>query len=228
MLKKWLFRLARCRWMGKMVGLAFQYCPWAIPGKKTCQSNDVIALRHPQPSYENHIILSPRKAVSTLRQMAEERYGDWFHKIWIAAKALAQREYQDGFVLMANGGKRQDVQQVHFHLFTGHEMLSVYAPAPRAGEPLCREGAVGIWAHPQPEWALHFVLSPLEAALPPTDEEALCSYLDSVLRSIAALDAQFSLTEMGYSLVWQCSRQPGDEEWPVFHIIAGKRKPSAD
>ena len=72
MLKKFLFQLAKSPRMGRMVGIAFQYCGWAIPVKKIYSSQDVLAFRHPRPSYENHVIISPRKAVQNLQQLAAD------------------------------------------------------------------------------------------------------------------------------------------------------------
>lgn len=222
MLKKTLFRLARCRFMGRMVGLAFAVCPWAIPGRKLWLSQKAIAFHHPQPSYETHVILSLRRAVSTLQQMAGKLSGEWFFEILKAAMAVhaGLPQSRDGFVLLANGGPKQDVQQVHFHLFTGQPMVRDPLPA-LPEEPCYQEGRLRLWKHPRPEWEWHFVLTPA-AHSPAGDDETITGYLSSVLRSIDELDARYGIVEKGYSLLWQSGGQQTGE-WPVFHLIAGKR-----
>ncbi|MCX4341509.1 MAG: hypothetical protein OSJ72_17975, partial [Lachnospiraceae bacterium] len=63
MLKKILFRMAKSPFMGSMVGEAFQYCSRLIPVKKIYNGKEVIAFYHPQPSYQNHVIIVPKKAI---------------------------------------------------------------------------------------------------------------------------------------------------------------------
>lgn len=75
--------------------------------------------------YKN-IIISPKRVVKNLQQISEERFIRYFAKVWEAVKDISakQPEYHDGFVIVANGGKRQEVQQVHFHMFTNDSLFS--------------------------------------------------------------------------------------------------------
>ena len=51
MLRKLLFRLAKHPRSGRLIGLAFQYCPWAIPVQKVYCTREAVAFRHPRPAY---------------------------------------------------------------------------------------------------------------------------------------------------------------------------------
>lgn len=210
MVKQLLFRLAKAPWMGRAVGLAFRHCAWAIPVKKVFCSRDILAFEHPRPAYPNHVIISPRKPVQTLLDMAEHA-GD-FIKVWDAVQAIWEQHpaYHDGFMLVANGGKRQEVQQVHFHLFTDHAMVEDCTGP--AGSVVFRDDDVCVTEHPQPQWACHLVIQP---AGQPTD-----AYFEDVLRCLDRLNGRYGLVQQGYSLVYQ---QTGDRACPVFHIVAGKR-----
>lgn len=75
--------------------------------------------------YKN-IIISPKRVVKNLQQISAERFIRYFAKVWEAVKDISakQPEYHDGFVIVANGGKRQEVQQVHFHMFTNDSLFS--------------------------------------------------------------------------------------------------------
>lgn len=66
------------------------------------------------------------KIVGYAFQISEERFIRYFAKVWEAVKDISakQPEYHDGFVIVANGGKRQEVQQVHFHMFTNDSLFS--------------------------------------------------------------------------------------------------------
>lgn len=212
--------------MGRVVGYAFQYCGWAIPVKKEYSSADVIAFRHPQPSYENHIIISPKRAVKNLQQMASDSLCGYFVKIWEAVQAICAMlpEYQDAFVIVANGGKRQEVQQVHFHMLTQREMVNEYAAQVQAESAYYRDEALCILEHPDPDWEVHFVARPLSSSPKTGDEEGLHAYFRSVLRSIDLLNGEFNIAQKGYSLVYQYNRRISDKECPVFHIVSGKKR----
>lgn len=217
MLKRLLFRMAKSPMMGRIVGNTFRYCAWAIPIKKVYSSREVLAFEHPLPAYNHHVILSPKGAVRNLQQMASGGHRESFAAIWQAVKALhaSYSEYRNAFVLVANGGRRQEVQQVHFHLFTDHSMVNEFVAPAQAENILHRDQDICVMKHPDPDWELHFVLQPGNGACLP-------AYFGGILQSIGCLDAEFDITQRGYSLVYQ-SHQLLDWERPIFHIVSGKK-----
>lgn len=210
MLRRWLFHLAKSPLMGRLVGLGFRYCSRLIPVKRVCMSREVIAFRHPQPCYTGHLVLSPRRPIRSLLHMADAplcRYLDAVCQTALAIRA-AHPEYHGSFILMANGGRKQEVQQVHFHMLTGHEFVRPLPPGVPDGEFLL--------LHPDPDWELHYILRPA----PEVGPEA---YFRETLQRLATLETKHGLTQRGYSLVWRCDAADADDALPVFHIIAGKR-----
>ncbi len=217
MIKRLLFRLAKGKSMGQAVGFAFHYLSWAIPVKKIYNSGEIIAFYHPKPSYQNHVIISPKKAIGNLQQMSQDSLSGYFVKIWEAANEIcaAHPEYDGGFVLIANGGKRQEVQQVHFHLFTDRKIVNEYPAGEQAGDAFYTDGEVSVLKHPEPNWELHFVAEPVK----PDNE----GYLKGILKCIDMLNAEFGIVQRGYALVYQCSGGEICANNPVFHIVSGKR-----
>ena len=208
--------------MGKVVGMAFQLCGRIIPVKKVYCSKEVLAFRHPQPSYENHIILSPRKPIRNLQQLADARFCRYFMDIWEAAQQIRATHFagNDSFVLIANGGKKQEVQQVHFHLFTNQPMIQADAAQALSGRVLASDGILRVVELPSADRYFHFALMRNPAHAEP-DQTA---YFKSILQSIDWLDAAFSIVEKGYSLVFQHSDEKCDRKYPVFHVLSGKRR----
>ena len=223
MLDQWLFRIAKSPLMGRLVGNAFRFCGWAIPVKKVGGGREIIAFRHPQPAYENHVILSPKKAIKDLQQMASDDLDAYFMKVWETAMDIraAHPEYRDAFTLVANGGKRQEVQQVHFHLFSHHDMVSEYAAPEQPENVFYRDEDSCVFAHPAPDWDIHFVTRPTRSEADPS------AYFRSVLHSIDRLDAAFHIVEKGYSLVCQYRHQDSEQACPIFHIISGSKRKKA-
>lgn len=225
MLKKWLFRMAKSPCMGKVVGKAFQYASWAIPVKKIRCRKEILVFHHSQPSYPNHLILSPKKPVQNLQQMSAAPFSMYFSSIWESANELCAMfpAYLDSFTLVANGGKRQEVQQVHFHMFTDHPMVHDDLPETSNEHFFAQNEDLSILSHPHPEWEIHFILKPASSSQIAGNDQARQAYFRSVLLAIHQLDASFSIVQKGYSLVYQYNRQKTNQESPVFHIAAGRR-----
>ncbi|MBD5530276.1 MAG: HIT domain-containing protein [Lachnospiraceae bacterium] len=225
MLKKLLFKIAKGPFMGKIVGSAFQHCSWAIPVKKIYNSKEIIAFHHPHPSYENHIIISPKRAVKNLQQMALDSFSKYFVKIWEAAKDICEMhpEYSDSFVIVANGGKRQEVQQVHFHMFTNHDIVNEYSVQEEAESVFYSDKDICVLEHPNPNWEVHFVIKPISSSQMEGNEEDKYTYFSGILHSIDLLNAEFNIVQRGYSLVYQYNKQKNDKECPIFHIVSGKK-----
>lgn len=217
MIRKMLFRLAKSSWMGKVVGLAFQYASWAIPVKRILPNKDVFVFAHPQPCYENHVILSPKRPIRNLQQMSAPALSGYFEKIWTAAMEVWEKspELYGSFKLVANGGKRQEVQQVHFHLFTKHAAANACADDAQDETIFCQNESICVFEPPHPEWEVHFGLKPVQA-----NQSA---YFRSVLQTVELLDDQFKIVEKGYSIVYQHSPQQ-HREMPVFHITSGSKR----
>lgn len=226
MIKKLLFKIAKGFFMGKIVGNAFRYCSWAIPVKKVYNDKEILAFYHPRPSYENHMIISPKRAIKNLQQMKSDCFSKYLVKILEVAKDIseAHSEHADSFVIVANGGKRQEVQQVHFHMFTNHEIVNGYSVQKEAGEVFFADKYSCVLGHPNPNWEIHFVMKPMLSFRTVENEEYKYKYYRSVLQSIDLLNVEFNIVQRGYSLVCRCDEQESDVRCPVFHIIAGEKR----
>jgi len=112
---KFLFQLARLNIMGTLVGFAFAYVPFFVPIKKTMQNKNTVSFKHPSPVYPDHILIIPRKIVRTVFCLSSKDIAE----VMAMAVKIRKGDSRD-FVLMINGGNRQDVMQAHFHLFTGN------------------------------------------------------------------------------------------------------------
>ena len=220
MLGKWLFQIAKSPLTGTLVGMGFEYCSRLLPVRKLFCSKEVLAFWHPQPSYQNHLIITPRKAIRNLQQMADNRFSGYFAEIWEAVRSIqaTQPAFQNSFVLIANGGKRQEVQQVHFHLFTHCSLIRESAADFSHGTLICRDDVLDVMEPPNPEWELHFVCIPAQCQADPS------VYFQKVLHTIQYLDNQFRITEKGYSLIFQSDSETAHMDHPVFHIVSGKKR----
>src|SRR5881227_3661472 len=119
MLSKVLFKLAKTAFMGRIVGTGFAYFSFLIPVKKVRETALVLAFYHPKPAWANHLVFVPKKSIGTLLDLGQPGNIKYVPAIFSAARdVIAELELNIvGYVFCANGGPRQEVGQVHFHLF---------------------------------------------------------------------------------------------------------------
>jgi len=101
--------------MGTFVGFILAYLPFLVPVEKIIQNKKAVSFKHPSASYTNHVLIIPRKIARNIFCLSDE---DFSAIIEMAVK-IRENDNRD-FVLLINGGDRQEVMQAHFHLFTGN------------------------------------------------------------------------------------------------------------
>ena len=122
MLKELTFKIARKRSFGKLVGFLFASFSPIIPVRKLLNNKNVIAFFHPVPSYEQHVLIVPKKIIGRLFDL---KYSSIFDSVIEAAISVSNQIVWENkcIILCANGGSRQDVKQLHFHLFSAETIL---------------------------------------------------------------------------------------------------------
>ena len=111
-LRKVLFFIARIKIMGVFVGFVIAHFPSLLPVTNVAVNKNAVSFNHPVPSYKNHMLIIPRKIVENIFHLTGS---DFIYVLQMAAEICASRD--SDYVLLINGGRRQDVMQAHFHLF---------------------------------------------------------------------------------------------------------------
>lgn len=120
-----LFRLARAlnnRLGAYLLGFTFAHMSFAIPVRRLRETDSLLAFHHPRPSYPLHILLVPKRAISSLGDLGPQD-GVFLSELFLAVQSLAA-EFdleKSGYRLIANGGKYQEIPQLHFHLIAEKE-----------------------------------------------------------------------------------------------------------
>lgn len=125
MLKKTLFKIARSDLGGFFMGFAFEKLSFFIPVDRIMENKNVLVFYHPVKHWEQHILIVPKKAIRTFLDI--DLNSDWGKdlvvSIFQAGINAAEEKRLDRYTIMVNGGKYQDVPQVHFHLASGKDKL---------------------------------------------------------------------------------------------------------
>lgn len=122
-LSKQLFSLAKTPLGDFVVGLAFGKFSKFLPVKKIKETNKVIAFWHLKPFWEKHILIVPKKPIKSLTLLKPEEMV-FVNEVFNIAKELVKELNweKDGYTLSVNGGKTQEINQLHFHLHSGKKI----------------------------------------------------------------------------------------------------------
>lgn len=85
------------------------------PADFVYQDDKVVALNDPYPQAKTHILVIPRKHLSSIEDMEEEDESLVGH-LFRVAKKVAQEKGLSGYHLIINAGEVQKILHLHLHL----------------------------------------------------------------------------------------------------------------
>ena len=96
-----------------------------IPSKNVYQDEDVYAFSDINPQAPIHILVIPKKHISSIVELNEENK-DIVGKIFITINKIAKENgfLEDGFRVISNCGENagQTVKHLHFHILAGKKL----------------------------------------------------------------------------------------------------------
>ena len=112
-----LRRFTRTRLAGSLIAWILAHMSFLIPAQRLRETPTLVAFYHPQPSYPVHILIVPKRAIGGLLDITPADQ-PFLMDLFACVGELVQELHLDkqGYRLIANGGKFQDMQQLHFHL----------------------------------------------------------------------------------------------------------------
>ena len=122
-LKEKVFEFSKSSLGDLVVGLTFGKFSKLLPVNRVKETDKVIAFWHPKPFWEKHIVLVPKKAIKSLTALTPQD-SEYISEIFLVAKEIVQDLgwEKNGYTILVNGGKRQEVGQIHFHLQSGKQL----------------------------------------------------------------------------------------------------------
>jgi histidine triad (HIT) family protein len=118
-MKRLLFRIARSPLSRLFIGWIFTHMSWTIPVERLHETPTLLAFYHPVPSYPVHILIVPKRSYANITAISPDDtdfHRDLFQTV---AKLVSDLSLETkGYRLLCNGGKFQDVPQLHFHLIS--------------------------------------------------------------------------------------------------------------
>jgi histidine triad (HIT) family protein len=100
------------------------YCEQVLSGKtevtKVFETDNVLAYYHTRPAYEKHIVVIPKKHISSLITITEEENHILLELLSVVKKIAADIVSEYGACrVITNLGEYQDSKHLHWHLVYG-------------------------------------------------------------------------------------------------------------
>lgn len=111
----WLMKLSRPRLARLLIGWIFAHMSFVIPVQHLRDTDTLIAFRHPKPSYPFHVLIVPKKVVTSLIDL-DPTDTAFLTDLYSTVQFLVQEFKLPAYRLIVNGGGFQDFPQLHFHL----------------------------------------------------------------------------------------------------------------
>ena len=109
-----------------IVGAVFTHLTPILPVNKIQETDKAVAFWHPNPYWEKHILIVPKKPIKNLFSIDSRNAVDSSYIMGcfeLIQKVVKQQNWEDGsYSVLVNGGTIQEVNQLHFHLFSGGEV----------------------------------------------------------------------------------------------------------
>jgi histidine triad (HIT) family protein len=106
------------------IGWIFAHVSFAIPVKRLRETNTLIAFYHPKPAYAFHVLLLPKKAVVSLKDL-DPADTAFLSELYSTVQSLVEQFQLPAYRLIVNGGAYQGFPQLHFHLISDVQRSNV-------------------------------------------------------------------------------------------------------
>lgn len=95
-----------------------------LPSKKVFENERILAIEDLHPVAPVHILIMPKKEISSLQSMKSEDYPLLGEIVAVAQKIAKERGIEDGYRLLTNNGAEsgQTIFHLHFHLIGGRKL----------------------------------------------------------------------------------------------------------
>ena len=88
-----------------------------IPVNRLRETSSLLAFHHPSPGYKFHVLIVPKKQVTSLSSLDPEDT-TFLTDLYATVQSLVDEFQLTAYRLIVNGGEYQDFPHLHFHLIS--------------------------------------------------------------------------------------------------------------
>jgi histidine triad (HIT) family protein len=116
--KRLTFNLKHILWhpiFVRIIGWIFAHMSFLIPVSRLRETPNLVAFRHPSPSYQFHVLIVPKRETASLAQL-DPADTAFLADLYTTVQSLVDEFHLRAYRLIVNGGEYQDFPHLHFHL----------------------------------------------------------------------------------------------------------------
>jgi histidine triad (HIT) family protein len=103
--------------LAPLISWIFAHMSFAIPVNRLRETETLMAFYHPKPAYAFHVLLVPKKAIVSLKEI-DSTDSAFLADLYSTVQSLVDEFRLPAYRLIVNGGDYQDFPQLHFHLIS--------------------------------------------------------------------------------------------------------------
>ena len=106
-----------------MTAWLFRTMNFVLPLERLHETDSLLAFYHPKPTYPFHVLLVPKKQVTSLETLSIDD-NQFLEDVFATVKQLVRtfKLEKGGYRLIVNGGKYQEFGLLHFHLISDERL----------------------------------------------------------------------------------------------------------
>jgi histidine triad (HIT) family protein len=112
-LRRGTYRRKTLWWFAPVIGWVFARLSFAIPVKRLRETETLLAFYHPKPMYPFHVLLVPKRAASTLKEL-DPNDATFLTDLYSTVQNLVEEFHLSAYRLIVNGGDYQDCSAAAF------------------------------------------------------------------------------------------------------------------
>ncbi len=204
--------------------MQWSFAKWSclLPLKRLFETDETIVFYHPRPFWHTHLLLVPKHRFSDLQHLQPNQYSLVYGILQLAVRAIRTLELLDsGFLVLVNGGKYQDVGQLHFHLAIDTLAAKYNPPDSVPKETLLNTNLITAFHHPHPYRTTHIIIQPKNTTvtlLSLTEDDR--NIIGDVIFVAINLVEKLNLLSKGYTLLTVYNPNQTNARF-CFHLVSG-------
>ena len=121
-LLQWLIARTRAPLAGRFIGYLCEHLRLLLPVEILYENEWLMVFKHPQPAYELHLLILPKKAIYDFSEVSATS------PVWTLLPETVHHLVStfhlpaNGYRLITNVGVYQDIHQLHFHFVSGNPL----------------------------------------------------------------------------------------------------------